>query len=937
MCDVNTKEKTNGTRLRRLLLDGGTQTLRQLFDSIHPKGALPGVFKTHEVLLRRKCHFDDQKELLFPPSGGQPDSKDFDITLLILLLTNICTSLKEPTTGWSSEPSSSDQSKEANIVRIRLFRNKIQHLPSSEISDDQFEKLWNELSEVLKALGLPDEEINNLKDKPIDDIPGIQERWEKWCDHEQRIHKLEEKVGEQGARIKKIEEQLQDKRETTKLMSCIPDNPSRFIGREKELKEIINAKTKDEQPFVFLYGMAGIGKSTLIKKASWDLVHKHDKTVYYIDLCHCKATEKDISKTINYKLFQGTKVENEPREALNIWARNLDQNVILVLDNAEDVLTTHQTGNDDKSDFVTILLEVREFSAQKVDYLIASREALTFDAVDVSKKEMNLTPFEKIESLKFIDLNLKNLDKDSPKLTDAQKHELVKLCCNIPLALQIVIPMLEDYSPDELIERLKSKRSMEDILEPLKQALSLSFDKLDDTQRDDFLMLTIFSGSFTADSAMAILGVDKKDIAVKILKELHRRSLLQRENRKYSFHPFIHKFVVDYGETEANLKQRLLEAGKLSFLSHYECLLLQNTEMFWTKDSYEKALSAFVEDRANFEKALEMLLLVPDPVDLTKATMENTKMVVDKLTGVVMYLESCTSWDLLGRLLDKFIALAKDNNLSSRELESLCWKGHFERRLGDDGEYEKLLEKADKLYDSVPDIDDNAELCYQSAKGRYLGHKQKNEEAAKMFEEIIKFCKDKVDKNPSLNEDYARAIVELGYNLKHKGELQNAVEKYKQASSIYEEYLGQHIKTALSYKDIADGYLKQDTPDENLQALTYYNKAIDMLTMLKSDSETHMILLLKNTGICYRSFEKYEESEDKFKKALSIAESKLKENHRYKCLVKEELAYLYDDMKEKEKARSVAEEAIIMAKKLKLNPADCFKDEPRLQIILSSP
>lgn len=89
MGNNNTKEKTNGTRLRRLLLDGGTQVLRELFDSIHSNSALPGVLKTHEADLKKKCRFDDQTELLFP-ADGKPDSKTFDITLLVLLLSNIC-------------------------------------------------------------------------------------------------------------------------------------------------------------------------------------------------------------------------------------------------------------------------------------------------------------------------------------------------------------------------------------------------------------------------------------------------------------------------------------------------------------------------------------------------------------------------------------------------------------------------------------------------------------------------------------------------------------------------------------------------------------------------------------------------------------------------------------------------------------------------------
>lgn len=940
MCDAST-EKTNGTRLRRLLLDGGTKVLRDVFDSIHPNSALPGVLKAHEKDLRKKGLYDDQIELLFPTTG-QPDSKNFDITLLALLLRNIC-SLTAPSKGWKDEPSASDNSKEANIVRITRFRNKIQHRPGSGINDKEFEKLWKELSTPLIALGLPQEEVKNLKVKPIDESYSyeIQERFQKLCEHEQRIVNVMED-GFKGIKDELQGLRIQKPKQETKLTSCIPDEPSSFIGRQEELNEILLAKTTNEKPFVLVYGMAGIGKSTLIKKASWDLDKTKNKTVYFVDLCRCKATEEDISKTINYKLYRGTKVENEPRESLNIWARNLDRNVILVLDNAEDVVSSQpQAENNDgnsetgMSCFIKILLEIREFSSQRLNYLIASREALNFDAaINVSKKVIHLKEFEEEQSLEFINRFPESDAGSSGRtgLNENQKQEIVSLCSNIPLALHIVIPLLDDYSSEELINKLKSK-PLNDILAHLKRAVSLSFDKLDDTLRDYFARLTVFSGSFNANSVMGIIKVSRHE-AVEVLKKLYAKSLLQRENKKYSLHPFIHTFVVDYGMKE---KQHLLEEGRLNFLNHYQSLLLENTKLYWKKDSCEESLSAFVEDRVNFEKALEISLddavLHPDG-----SIMESTKKILEELSNVVMYLESCTSWNLLGRLLDHFIEKAKGNELFSPELEALCWKGHIARRRGDEVEYERLMKQADELYSSAQSdesgvqIDERANICYKSAKGRYLAHNKNNEQAVDTFKEIIKFCEERQD-DPSMNEDYARAIVELGHNLKHKKEYDEAMKMFKKASALYEKHLGKHTKTALSFKDIADEYLKQETQDDYIQAKIYYGKAIDMLVKLKSDSETHMILLLKNTGICNRKLKNYTESENHFNKALKIAENNLKADHKYKCWVNEELAYLYDDMKDREKAKFFAEEAHEMAEKLNLKPY-WPTDKERLQKVL---
>lgn len=120
----SSQEKTNGSRLARLLIDGGTEALGKVFHSFIPPSALQTVLNNNLALLedlkKRGKIFESQWEKLFPSTGLPPDSKTFDITLLHLLLRVIC-HLTEPVTGWSTMPAETDTSREANIVRIKYF------------------------------------------------------------------------------------------------------------------------------------------------------------------------------------------------------------------------------------------------------------------------------------------------------------------------------------------------------------------------------------------------------------------------------------------------------------------------------------------------------------------------------------------------------------------------------------------------------------------------------------------------------------------------------------------------------------------------------------------------------------------------------------------------------------------------------------------------
>ena len=164
---ASSEEKTNGAKLSRLLIDGGTKVLRNVFNRHHPPSNLVADlnanYSTLNNLLRRRVLNGHQWDKLFPPGGAAPDSNTFDITLLFLLLTNIC-ALSPPPTGWHTKPPPSDNSHEANLARVKYFRNVLYgHVPNTGVDTHSFAVLWREISAVLVALGLHQSEIDRLK------------------------------------------------------------------------------------------------------------------------------------------------------------------------------------------------------------------------------------------------------------------------------------------------------------------------------------------------------------------------------------------------------------------------------------------------------------------------------------------------------------------------------------------------------------------------------------------------------------------------------------------------------------------------------------------------------------------------------------------------------------------------------------------------------
>lgn len=180
----STKETTNYARLCRLLIDVGTQVLRETFDRLRPRPGeslhlvleSPFVRSILTSLRRKRVLSSIQWMKLYPPVRTSVSSRDFDISLLTLLLRNIC-NLAPPPTGWDLLPRAVDTSTEADIVRLKVFRNLVYaHAASASIDDPTFHQLWQDIKDTLVRLGGIQflHAIDLLKNECMD--PEVEER-----------------------------------------------------------------------------------------------------------------------------------------------------------------------------------------------------------------------------------------------------------------------------------------------------------------------------------------------------------------------------------------------------------------------------------------------------------------------------------------------------------------------------------------------------------------------------------------------------------------------------------------------------------------------------------------------------------------------------------------------------------------------------------------
>ena len=191
----STRETTNYARLCRLLVEVGTQALRDTFNTIHAPAnlhiVLAGNKATLQPLRARKVINPTQWGKLFPAISSSVSSASFDITLLMVLLRNLC-GLGAPVTGWDALPAATDASLEADIARIKYFRNTVYaHAEHASVDDVTFNRYWSEIRDALVRLGgvAYRAAIDNLETECMD--PDVEEHYKgllrQWKNDEDNI------------------------------------------------------------------------------------------------------------------------------------------------------------------------------------------------------------------------------------------------------------------------------------------------------------------------------------------------------------------------------------------------------------------------------------------------------------------------------------------------------------------------------------------------------------------------------------------------------------------------------------------------------------------------------------------------------------------------------------------------------------------------------
>ena len=894
------EEKTNGTRLARLLIDGGTHVLRKFLDSVYPEPTLlANELKKNRIkfqtLKSKGVIFKEQWEMLFPTSG-LPDSKEFDITLLHLLIRELCC-LKAPRTGWHKIPADDDQSMEANIARIKCFRNELFHSKSTSIPNNEFEDKWNIIVSSLEAIkiGVYRKKIQALKNDSID-------------------HKTQKRVDEEVEKWQQFQEP-EDIKPISQLESYFPDIQEPMFGRSQELQEVVEIIEGGTFPVVLITGGPGFGKTTLAIAVAHELVKSDDmRKVLFCRLLSKKTFNEVAIEMIHLCGKSYAQPPEYPDQWLKDWSRQMQMQVTFVLDNADDILESKQ-----RSSFLDILREMTQLSKKKLTFVITSRER--FKVRDLLLKEVVLSSLSTGQAKEVL---ISRVSDEEIVKNLSRTEEIVQLCGRVPLALCIVGSLLSDYTEERLVNDLEKEpmKLLDDGNESIERVIKTSVDLLSQDKQDSLVLMSIFPGSFDSDAAVAVISracSDSGILPVYVLHCLKSNSLVEQLSpRRYQLHPLIRAFGKKIGQ--ANDPQIFVGVEKQA-CAHFISLLAQNAKIFWSKDQCKKAIDLFSKDRHNFEHFLQVYAKAAEIRD--EETLDNCKEFQHDFLQNCLYLEKCLSPSSYTDFLEALLSRTDPKIKPVRAAELLCLRGHEKRKVGDKkNDYQVDMKDAYNLYSENSGKFETNTMSAVFLLNSYADSISKRGDPSNntRVEEINGNALELSESLEKGHPERAEALLLAGRFAKRRREWPEAERRLQEALELFQNILGTHLSTVHALKEMADFYFSDPTENELEKALTYYKRALEMMKQLGMENNKAIIMILNNYGLCSErqkgNFQEAEEGTKYLERAYFVAERELQPDHMWKVRIKAHIALLYEKNGKKEDAIASMQEALEMCNRL---------------------
>jgi predicted ATPase len=340
----------------------------------------------------------------------------------------------------------------------------------------------------------------------------------------------------------------------------LPAEPTSFVGREKELAELLRLLTNPNCRLLTLVGPGGIGKTRLAIQAARAFQQETAQAVYFVPLQSVSSGEGLISAVVDALKFP---LSGQAAPQLQLLHYLRDKTLLLILDNFEQFLGAGGAL------FLPDLLE----AAPSVKLLVTSREVLNLQEewlypVQALPYPGDVDQTDDITDYSAIQLFVERAQRVRRDFSLVEEQTSVSRICRLVEGMPLAIELAASWTktmPCALIaaeiERslnfLTSKlRNLPEQHRSMRAVFDHSWALLSPEEQRVFKRLSIFRGGFRREAAEQVAGASLLNLSALVDKSLLRWD----PDGRYQIHELLRQYA------EEHLHDALEELADIHYL-----------------------------------------------------------------------------------------------------------------------------------------------------------------------------------------------------------------------------------------------------------------------------------------------------------------------------------------------------------------------------------
>ena len=453
----------------------------------------------------------------------------------------------------------------------------------------------------------------------------------------------------------------------------LPAPATAFLGRERELAEVVGLLGDAAARLVTLTGPGGTGKTRLMLQAAAEVSDRFPDGVYWIPLAPLRdesALGETFAQAIGMRAQPGVEIGSAIVRAFE------GRRSLLVVDNCEHLAAG-------VAELVRRLVD----GCRLLVCVASSRERLGLR----SERVYEVPPMEPADAVALF------VSRASAVNPGFRPDEHVSAICEaleeLPLAVELAAARVRALSTSAIRDRLTQRlglltsrdRDVEERQRTLEATIAWSYELLDDSERGVLRRLSVFAGGCTLAAAEAVAGADLDSLESLLDKSLIRHRSDERGRDRY----WMLETIREYALRELERSGEAADAGA-RHAGYFAGLAGELVQPVGSSVSDEQR-DLFVRERANFHQAHNRALATRDGATAVRF--------VRYLSRVTFALAAATGdWQA-----KQLASLALPGGTREDRAYALARTAGVASLLGEAAHARTLLDEADGLFDQLAD------------------------------------------------------------------------------------------------------------------------------------------------------------------------------------------------------------------------------------------